>query len=186
MMSWKRSISRAEVALMIILGWVSPVWASGSGVLTVTAKITSPTCAIGVNGSSNAVISLPDAATGDFKNTSDTLNRTPFTIDLSGCADVAPGALKVIITRPAGVKTDASMPATSGTAADSIEFNFFSVAGSAPSPAWAFAGGDATFAVPNMTNGKVSMPYTVGYRAAKLPITAGTVVGTFKVALVYK
>lgn len=171
-------------AAILTLCSMSSAWAGGNGVLTVTAKIISSTCSVGINGKSSAVVSLPDISTGDFKNTSDALNRTPFSIDISNCSDVAQGALKVIVTRPAEGTTAASVPAITGGAKDSIEFRISNVTGK--SPAWGFTGRTAEFIVPDLINGNISLPYTVGYQAKKVPVNAGTISSNLTVSLSYK
>lgn len=174
-----------KLACTVLLLVAMPVvWASGSGVLTVRAKITSATCSIGVNGKSSPVINLPDIATGDFKDVTSTYKNTRFTIDLSGCDDVADGSLLITVTRPAGGEEgNSDIPAISGTAKDSVKFRLLRTEGS---PSWFFTGTTATFTAPALTSGVTSIPYLVGYRAVKLPVSGGTISSIFSVTLSYK
>lgn len=159
-------------------------YAATSANVTFNGRVLSSSCVVDVNGLSNATVNLPDVMTGDFKNTSSVLQKTPFTINLSNCADVGAGALYLTITRPAIGATNLSVPATSGGAKGNVEFSLSDVPGKGP--AWVFDGLKATFQPLALVDGKASMTYTIGYQAVKLPVLAGTISTNLKVDIVYK
>jgi len=67
--------------------------------ITFEGEVTDQTCTATINGQTDAVVALPLVKTSDFQSAGATAGTTPFTVNISGCANVAEGK-----TQPVSIK----------------------------------------------------------------------------------
>ncbi|QKJ85199.1 type 1 fimbrial protein major subunit [Paramixta manurensis] len=168
------------VAFSILLATMSTeTMAAQNGTINVTGLITSPTCQIDVNGSTNATLVLPTIRTDDLPAKGKWAGKNAFTVNVTNCSDVSPDALNIAIIRPAG-ESDVSNIPVSGTAKNVA----FRLANSGAG----FLSFDANTVIKpiTLTNGKGALPLDVWYYAKEMPISAGTLSAIITFELRYK
>ncbi|MBT0727621.1 type 1 fimbrial protein [Rosenbergiella australiborealis] len=85
-----------------------PISAFSAPTVTFEGEVTTQTCSVNVNGSTNSIVLLPTVSTSDFGTTlttGQTAGLTPFTITVSGCAPSTTAA-QPITTKFLGYNVD--------------------------------------------------------------------------------
>lgn len=168
------------VAVLLTMGCSNAARSADTGVLTVTAKITSPTCSIDINGLSDATVTLPTVQTTDFPATGAMAGSVKLTLNLKNCADVSDGTLGYKITPAKAFTERAGFEATAGSATG-IGFVYYNSWGRAVT----FTDKSFTF-YPSLENGTFTAEDSIKYISTQDKVTAGTVSTTLQYTIIYK
>jgi major type 1 subunit fimbrin (pilin) len=158
------------------------VYSADSGTINVRGLITSSTCSIDVNGENNGTVELPTLPSSTFTSSHPSDGEMPFTINLTGCEDVADEALNIVLTKPVA-DTSMDIPATGGTAKNVV---FRIKQGESSFPSWnSPTAGSQEYPV-TLVNGKASLDFTAYYHATDFPVKAGTLSTVLTMGIEYR
>ncbi|MEA1065315.1 fimbrial protein [Erwinia sp. HR93] len=172
-----KTMSKYVGALLGIMSFGAS--AVSSGMLDFSAKITSATCSVDVNGLTHATVDLPNISTSSLTAKGMTAGATSFVINVTQCADVADGALSVVVSKDKAV----SGPEIAATgSATNVAFGIRK--GNQPQlfndPA-----GSQTYPI-TLSAGKGSVQdLAVYYLATATPVSPGTLSAVMTVTLKY-
>ncbi len=170
------------VVLMSGISGSSAVYSADTGTINVKGLITSSTCSIDVNGENNGTVELPTLPSSVFTPSHQSDGEAPFTINLSGCEDVANEALKIVLTKPVA-DTSLDIPTTGGTA-ENVAFRIKQ--GSNSFPSWnSPVAGSQDYPV-TLINGTASLEFTAYYHATSFPVKAGTLSTVLTMGIEYR
>ncbi|QKJ85194.1 hypothetical protein PMPD1_0211 [Paramixta manurensis] len=168
--------------MMVIGSLVSQQsYSATSAALNINGKVISATCAIDINGVSDATVTLPATLASSFSSTNQVRENAPFTINITNCTDVSPGALTLTLTRNTPTSASVFEVPNIGGSAREAALAIYDTAGVVR-----FNGTTAVAAVPDLNAGKATLNYSVKYLSIDYPVNAGTVKGSLKVELTYK
>jgi len=76
----------SPIALLVACALAASAAQAAVPTITFEGEVTTQSCKVSVNGSTNTIVLLPTVKTSEF-STTPTAGRTPFTVDVTGCAE---------------------------------------------------------------------------------------------------
>lgn len=173
--------------LCLTLQMAGAAYGAGPSALSVNGLVTSSTCSVDTNGSSDATVNLQKAPAANFAAKGMMIEGASFTLNFTGCEDAGDGYVHVLFTPPGGISPEdnRTVLATSGTSKNA-GFAFTSEnSGTTP---LAFDGANPSVAQKwkvDPATGKASTTMKVYYRALDIPVQPGTLSTNLVVSIVY-
>ncbi len=118
----------AKMFASVVLAALPCAGALAAPTVTFQGEVTSQTCSVEINGSTNSVVLLPTVALTDFGSTlaaGQTAGLTPFSISVTGCT--APAADQNITTQFLGYDVDSTTGVLGNRSTDSTAASGFGI-----------------------------------------------------------
>lgn len=154
--------------------------------VTLQGRILSSTCAVDINGLSDATVVLKKTPVSEFDAKGMMIEGAPFTLNFKGCSDNGDGYVHVTLTPNSGVspKDLSVMLPTSGSTKN---VGFALTSDNTGSTALIFGGANSSAAQKWKldTAGTATGELKVFYKSLDMPVQAGTISTSMVVSIVY-